>query len=114
VPGQVDDLNLTPYSHNISVNWKKPTSNSYCVTCYVIYWMHARSGSKDSSIVSNDISLVIGDLDACIEYEVSVVAVNEKNESTDAVTSKTTTETVGNYHKQIILNTNDVGAQNER
>ena len=45
----------------------------------------------------------IGDLDACVEYEVSVRAVNEKNESTDAVTSKTTTETVGNYHTQIIL-----------
>jgi hypothetical protein len=44
----------------------------------------------------------IGDLDACVEYEVSVRAVNEKNESTDAVTSKTTTETVGNSYAQII------------
>ena len=103
MPSEVDDLNLTPYSRNISVNWKKPASYSYCAMHYVIHWVHAQSGSKDSSIVSSDISFVIGDLDACVEYEVSVIAVNEKNESADAVTSKTTTETVGNYHTQIIL-----------
>ena len=104
VPGQVEDLTLTPYSHDVSVNWNKPILNSYCVTHYVIYWVHTLSGSKDSSIVSSgDNSFVIEDLVACVEYEVSVEAVNEEYESTVAVTRKTTTETVGNYPAQIIL-----------
>jgi hypothetical protein len=51
-PGEVENLILTPSSHNISV---------------------------------------------------SVRAENEKNEGTDAVTDIATTETVGNYHTQIIL-----------
>jgi hypothetical protein len=104
VPGQVEDLNLTPYSHNISVNWKKPISDSYCVMQYVVYWMNTSSKSNDTSIVSSEEdSFIIEDLVACVEYEVSVSAVNEKDKSTDAVTGKTTTETVGNYHAQIIL-----------
>jgi len=99
VPDPVEDLSLKPGSHNISVNWKQPILNSYCVTHYVIYWLHAPNGSNNSSIVSSEEnSSVIKDLVACVEYEVSVRAVNEKNESKDAVTCKTTTETAGNYH----------------
>jgi hypothetical protein len=37
MPGQVGNLTLTPGSHNISVNWNKPTLNSDCITHYVIY-----------------------------------------------------------------------------
>jgi hypothetical protein len=102
VPGQVGNLNLTAYSHSISVNWTKPTIDSYCVKQYVIYWVH--SGSKDSNAVSSKEGyFVIEDLDACVEYEVSVRAVNEEDESTDAVNGNTITETVGSYHAQIIL-----------
>jgi len=104
VPGQVEDLSLEPGSHNITVNWNKPINNSHCVTQYVIYWEHALSGSNDTSFVSSDEnSYVIEDLDACVEYEVSVRAMNDEDEKTDAVTGKTGTETVGNYHAQIIL-----------
>jgi len=104
VPGQVQALSLKPGSHNITVKWKKPISYSYCVMQYVIYWVHALSGSNNNSIVSSEKnSFVIKDLDACVKYEVSVRAVNEENESGDAVTGNTTTETAGNYHVQIIL-----------
>ena len=95
---------LEPGSHNIIVNWNKPINDSYCVTQYVIYWVNTLSGSNDTSFVSGDEnSYVIEDLDACVEYEVSVRAVNEANESTDAVTGKTRTERAGNYHTHIIL-----------
>jgi hypothetical protein len=101
---QVEELSLTPGSHNITVNWKKQNNDSYSVTHYVIHWMHTLSGSNDSSNVScEQDSFVIEDLDACVEYAVSVIAVNEENESTDAVTGNVTTETAGNYHAQIIL-----------
>ena len=104
VPGQVQGSSLKPGSHNISVNWKKPIINSYCVTQYVIYWVHTLNGSNNSSIASSaENSFVIEDLDAYEVYKVSVRALNEKNEGMDAVTVNTTTESVGNYHAQIIL-----------
>ena len=104
VPGLVEDLSLEPGSHSIIVNWNKPINDSYCVTQYVIYWEHVLSGSIYAIIVSSDEnSYVIEDLDACVEYEISVSAMNYEDEETDAVTGKTGTETVGNYHAQIIL-----------
>jgi hypothetical protein len=99
VPGHVEELTLTPFSHNISVNWKQPISDSYCVMQYVIYWVHALNGNNDSSIVEREeYSYVIGGLDACVEYKVSVRAVNEENDCSDAATTNTTTGTVGNYY----------------
>jgi hypothetical protein len=104
VPGQVEDLSLKPGLHNISVNWSKPNLNSYCVTQCVINWVHTLSGSTDNNRVSSQNgSFVIEDLDACVEYEVSVSAVNEKNESNATVPNYITTETAGNYHVQITV-----------
>jgi len=66
--------------------------------------MHALSGSNDNSIVSSEENFfVIDDLDTCVEYEVSVGVVNEKDKSTDAVTGNMRIEMVGNYHVQMIL-----------
>jgi len=49
--------------------------------------VQALSGSNDSSIASSEEdSFVTDDLDTCVEYEVSVGVVNEKDKSTDAVT----------------------------
>lgn len=104
MPGQVGDLTLKPGSYNVSLNWKKSSSNRYCLTHYVIYWVHTLNGYSDSSIVtSENNSFVIEDLITCVEYEVSVRAVNEKDNSTNAVTCKTTTETSVKYPVQIIF-----------
>ena len=104
MPGHVENLTLTPFSHNISVHWMRPIEDSYCVTHYVIYWVHGVSGSNGSdNVTSEEDSYVIGDLDACVEYEVSVIAMNEENNSSIAATNITTTETVGNSHACIIL-----------
>jgi hypothetical protein len=91
MPGQVGDLTLKPGSYNVSLNWKKTRSNRYCVMHYVIYWLHTLNGNNDSSTVSSeDNSFVTEDLDVCVEYEESVRAVNEKDNSTNAVTCKMT------------------------
>ena len=104
VAGQDEELTLTPGSHNISVKWNNTTLSGNCVTNYSIQWGHNVSESKNSIIVScEEDSYVIEDLYACVEYEVSVEALNEENENTDVVTGKTRTQTVGNYHAQIIL-----------
>jgi hypothetical protein len=84
------------------IQWKKPSNNSYCVEQYVIEWVHTLSCTKNSTTVeSGKNSLDIKGLDACVKYEVTVSAVNEKNESSDNLTSNTTTVTAGNYHAQI-------------
>jgi len=104
VPGQVENLTLIPGPYDVNVTWMKPILNSYCVTQYVIDWVHTEIGSNSTkNVSSDDNSVLIEDLDACVEYEVSVRAMNEENESTDAVTGNTRTEIVGNYHAQIIL-----------
>jgi hypothetical protein len=44
-----------------------------------MHWVQTLSGSNDNSIVSSEEdSFVIEDLIVCVEYEVSVRAVNEK------------------------------------
>jgi hypothetical protein len=45
----------------------------------------------------------IEDLDTCVQYEVSVRAVNAKGENANAVIGKTATETAGNWHTHIFL-----------
>jgi hypothetical protein len=104
VPSEVENLDLKPGSHNISVNWKEPRNNSYCVTHYDIYWIHIEGESSGTKTVYDKVdSFVIEDLDACVDYEVSLRALNEEDMSTGVVTGNTTTETAGNYHVHIIL-----------
>jgi hypothetical protein len=91
VPGQVVDLTLLPSSHGVILGWKKPSSNGDCVTHYAISWRHSGNGNTNSSkTVKDEYSVVIGSLDACVEYEISVRAVNERNESTTTVVNMTT------------------------
>ena len=101
---EVEELFLTPGSHNIIVDLTNPVLNSSCSSEYVIYWEHALSGSNDSRSVScnEDYYEIIG-LDACVEYVVTVTTMNETNEIMPLATGNTTTETVGNYHTEIIL-----------
>jgi hypothetical protein len=101
VPGKVEELSLKPDLDNIEVNWKKPTSDSGCVTKYIIEWVNTVSGIKDTATVtSEEDTFIIEDLDACVQYAVSVRAVNADDKGAEAVTLKATT---GNYHTHIIL-----------
>jgi hypothetical protein len=103
VPGKVEDLFLIPGSHSIFVNWKKPITNEYCVTHYVVQWLQFPNASIYSSIVpKEENSFVIEDLDAVVQYEVSVLAVNVLDVSLGAATGNTTTETDGKYETNII------------
>jgi hypothetical protein len=98
VPGPVVGLSLKPGSNNITVNWKKPIINGYCVTNYVIYWVNTLSGSSDtSSVSSKGDSFIIEHLGACEGYEVSVTAVSEKHEDTN-LAGKMATQTTCNSH----------------
>jgi hypothetical protein len=98
VPGEVEELFLKTGTHNISVNWKKPILNANYITHYVIEWFNFPSRNKDSSTVSGDKEyFLIEDLEACGYYKVSVTAVNEKGESSDAVTDIKITGIDGKY-----------------
>jgi hypothetical protein len=101
VPGPVVGLSLNPGRNKITVKWGKPNSDSDCVMKYIIEWVNNLDGSKDtSSVSSGEDFFIIENLDACVEYAVSVTAVNANDEGAEAVTLKTTT---GNYHTHIIL-----------
>jgi hypothetical protein len=102
-PGKVEDLVLKPGQKNIILDWKKPSSNGDCVTKYGIEWANKISGRKNTSSVSSDefsekVPYTIEGLDACVEYAVSVTAVNANGDRAEAVTEEETTETAGNYH----------------
>jgi hypothetical protein len=100
-PGGVEELFLNQSSHSIIVNWKKPSSNSDCVTNYIIKWENTLSGSSNTSSVSSEKdSFIIEHLDACVEYAVSVTAVSADDVGDKAMTLNAKT---GNYHTRIIL-----------
>ena len=54
MPGQVGDLTLKPGSYNVSLNWKKLSSNRYCAMHYVKYWLHTLNRNNNSSTVSSE------------------------------------------------------------
>jgi hypothetical protein len=58
---------------------------------HVIYWKHSISENSASiNITSEESSFLIDCLDACVEYEIYVRAMNERNESTVSVSNATT------------------------
>jgi hypothetical protein len=98
VPAEVEELSLKPDLHSISLTWRKPILNSYCVTQYVINWGKVGNERKKQNIVSGEInSFVLEDLEAHVEYEVSIRATNVKGEKSAPVTGKTKTGTDGKF-----------------
>jgi hypothetical protein len=86
---------LKPSPHNVSLEWKKPSNNGDCVIRYAISWRPTGSENTSSTDTGKeDYSFVIGNLDACVEYEISVSAVNE-NEDRNITTINMRTETEG-------------------
>jgi hypothetical protein len=103
-PGGVEELFLNPLSHVIIVNWEKPSLNSDCVRNYIIKWVNTVSGSsRNTSVLSEKDSFIIEHLDACVDYAVSVTAVNAYDVGDKAVTRNATTVIAGNCQTHIIL-----------
>jgi hypothetical protein len=102
VPGKVG-LELFQGLYNKIVDWYGPVSNRDCVTKYIIEWLNTVSGSGGKHELSSDVSsYTIQGLDACVEYAVSVTAVNA-DEIGEPGTGTATPESAGNYHTHIIL-----------
>jgi hypothetical protein len=103
VPGEVVDLTMLPRPHSIIVEWKKPSYNGECVTRYDISWRHTESEQNDINSTTKEVySLVIESLDACVQYDILVSAVNEKDES-NMTTVSVTTETESEYCILVML-----------
>jgi hypothetical protein len=84
--------------HNIKVGWWRKSLGSYCVTHYAIDWVQIGNGKNQSSIVSVDEQyFVLEDLEGHEQYEVSVRALNEEGNSSDALTIKMKTQANGKY-----------------
>lgn len=95
VPGEVQNLLVEQTSHNLTVTWLKPGVNRYCVKNYYVEW---KDTAGDSSNTRQEISTEvynIPDLSACVEYEVSVIAVNSQNYMSKPVNRLSTTNGEG-------------------
>jgi hypothetical protein len=103
-PGAVEDLFLIPGSHSILVNWKKPTVHELCAMKYAIEWVKLPNININSSNVTmEENSFVIQNLDAGVEYEVVVKAVNVEGWYSGRVTDKTKTERDGKLKHNFFL-----------
>jgi hypothetical protein len=92
VPGKIENLVAEPDSHTINLTWTKPTQNGNCVVHYAIEWKAIADGSRNrnNSFTENEF-YVIDNLEACETYEVSVSAVNENNNTSEADVTNITT-----------------------
>jgi hypothetical protein len=97
-PGKVENLTVNRDSHVIGLNWTKPIESGNCKISYAIYWRaitHANSSNHSNTL---DEFYVIGGLDACVTYEVSVTAVHEFiNQSSDSEVKNVTTLADGKW-----------------
>ena len=82
-------------THTIKLNWTKPTENGNCAVRYDIKWKAIADGSRSGTGVTEDELYVIGNLDACETYVVSVNALNENNDTSEAEITNITTHTDG-------------------
>jgi hypothetical protein len=104
VPAPVEDLFLESCPHNIKVKWQKTNANRYWDTHYDIAWVQIQNGkNSSSSVLGNEYSFVIENLEADAEYEVSVTAVNCKGEKSSAVTGNTKTGSGCKYQTYYIV-----------
>jgi hypothetical protein len=95
VPEKVQSLNVAADSRNIILNWTEPSGKVGYVRNYTIEWRAIIHESKSDIATVQNLSYVIGDLDACVMYEVNVTAVYVNNLSSEAEVRNVKMLTVG-------------------
>lgn len=95
-PEKVENLNVTEDSHTITLNWTKPSKNDSCIKYYVIEWKATiyESSSNGSNTTDKEFFVIEG-LEACVNYEVSVWAMNNNNNTSEPEVRNVTTLTDG-------------------
>jgi hypothetical protein len=79
-PEKVENLHVTEDSHDITLNWTKPSKKDSCIKHYVIEWKATiYESSSNGSANTKEEFFVIEGLEACVNYEVSVRAVDKNN-----------------------------------
>jgi hypothetical protein len=91
VPGKIENLLPEADSHTIKRRWTKPNENGNFVVHYGMEWKAIADGSRNGSGVTKNESNVIGSLEAYETYEVSLSAVNENNNTSEADITNVTT-----------------------
>jgi hypothetical protein len=92
-PEKVENLHVNEDSHSITLNWTNPSENDNCTSHYVIEW---KAITYESSNISSNITFfVIEGLEACVNYEVSVIVVGVDNNTSEPEVRNVTTLTDG-------------------
>jgi hypothetical protein len=95
-PEKVENLNVTEGFHTITLNWTNPSKNDFCIKHYVIEWRATiYESSMNGSNTTEEESFVIERLEACVNYEVFVRAVDNNNNISEPEVRNVTTLTDG-------------------
>jgi hypothetical protein len=94
-PEKVENLNVTEDSHTITLNWTKPSKNDSCIKHYVIEWKATIYESSSNNSKTTEEFFVIEGLEACVNYEVSVSAMDNNYTTSEPEFRTVTTLTDG-------------------
>lgn len=94
-PEKVENLNVTEGSHAITLNWTKPSKNDSCIARYVIEWKATMYENSSNDSHTTKEFFVIEGLEACVNYEVSVRAMDNNNNISEPEVRNVTTLTDG-------------------
>jgi hypothetical protein len=95
-PKKVESLLVTEDSHDLTLNWTKPSESDACIEYFVIEWKSiAYKNSSEGSSNTTEEFFVIEDLEACVDYEVSVTAVDKNKNNSEPEVRNVTTLTDG-------------------
>jgi hypothetical protein len=98
VPGKVVNLTVEPNSNSISLSWINPYEEENCSVSYTIAWKGITDASSNGSYVTEDNSFIIGSLEACVTFEVSVSALCVNCSESETEIINVTTLAAGKLH----------------
>jgi hypothetical protein len=95
-PKKVENLSVTEDSHDLILNWTKPSESDACIERFVIEWKPIvyENSSKSSNITTEEFFVIEG-LEACVDYEVFVMAMDKNNNISEPEVRNVTTLTDG-------------------
>lgn len=102
VPGEVENLLVEQASHNLTVTWSKPSINKYCVKNYYVEWKDPADNTSSTGKETDTEIYDIQGLSACMEYEVSVRAVNLENSMSTPVNMMNATNAEGKRYLYLV------------
>jgi hypothetical protein len=99
VDGKIEFSTVDPHSHSITLSWNHTNEkNKNCIASYAISWNDTTDGSKYGSDTTNSTSYTIENLEACVTFDISVIALYDYGIESAPATTNGTTLPDGKWH----------------